>query len=427
MRLLHEIYGLNVGDCRYRGKLKKKIECAFPNELAFVAAKVNTAEVVICKSVFESTYHCSIDKTTTVDEAALLLRKDILEYSSSLPQQSWPPRVDELEQQNAPHSVKQFFATLLNSGKHSLTESDSKQRLIDSYSADMIHSVTNGAVMTAKHVLLALGLHSITGMKEVVKINHRLGHCISYDKTCEIETALAEASLVRSKQTNILPIIPIGEETVITYFWVDNFDICVESQKGGGSVNTTHMMAFQDSVVEPNNTHHIPIPRNKKRRLSCQPDNDTRILIVDKNQEPPKFSTVKNASPLANEFKSLYFIWLCFRKWNSYDQAIPTFSGWLLQIRARRISNAALIKTRETYLPPITAKVTDFESIRKYMEYLQSLAASVNMPYVNIALDVGAAINAYKFIWNDTNHFGNIVIHLGDFHFIKENFQVNLK
>ena len=46
------------------------------------------------------------------------------------------------------------------------------------------------------------------------------------------------------------------------------------------------------------------------------------------------------------------------------------------------------------------------------MEYLQKLAVSVNMPFVNITLDVGAAMNAHKMIWNNEIKFSNIVIHL---------------
>ena len=47
------------------------------------------------------------------------------------------------------------------------------------------------------------------------------------------------------------------------------------------------------------------------------------------------------------------------------------------------------------------------------------------MPYVNIFLDIGAAINAYKFIWNSLTAHSNVVLHLGSFHFMKEKFQVN--
>ena len=60
------------------------------------------------------------------------------------------------------------------------------------------------------------------------------------------------------------------------------------------------------------------------------------------------------------------------------------------------------------------------------MDYLQSLAPSVNIPFVNIIIDVGTALNAFKFLWNGLEKYQNFVIHLEEFHFhfMKENFQV---
>ena len=55
---------------------------------------------------------------------------------------------------------------------------------------------------------------------------------------------------------------------------------------------------------------------------------------------------------------------------------------------------------------------------------MQSLAKSVNMPYVNVFLDVGAAMNAYKLVWNYPDKFSNVLVHLGDSHFMKEIFNV---
>ena len=54
----------------------------------------------------------------------------------------------------------------------------------------------------------------------------------------------------------------------------------------------------------------------------------------------------------------------------------------------------------ETYLPLIDSKVTDLKIIYKYLKYLQGLAADANVLLVNTTLDAGAAINAYKVIWN---------------------------
>ena len=53
---------------------------------------------------------------------------------------------------------------------------------------------------------------------------------------------------------------------------------------------------------------------------------------------------------------------------------------------------------------------------------MQSLCRDANMPYVNVTLDLGAAMNAYKLIWNYSEKFANVVIHLGDFHFMNESF-----
>ena len=46
------------------------------------------------------------------------------------------------------------------------------------------------------------------------------------------------------------------------------------------------------------------------------------------------------------------------------------------------------------------------------------------MPFVNVTLDCGAAMNAFKLIWNYPTVFDNVIIHLGDFHFMKEIFSV---
>ena len=98
---------------------------------------------------------------------------------------------------------------------------------------------------------------------------------------------------------------------------------------------------------------------------------------------------------------------------------MSSYSVLLLKER----DNKNLVKIELTYLPPIPSKVTEFKTIFNYMQYLQKLAEEVNMPYLNITLDMRAVINAFKVLWNRKEEFKNVVIHLGDFHFTKENFQ----
>ena len=110
------------------------------------------------------------------------------------------------------------------------------------------------------------------------------------------------------------------------------------------------------------------------------------------------------------------------RMLNSDDQAVPIFTGWQLNNRKKQILD--FDKTVVTYLPPLPTKITDFQTIFKYLTYLQGLAITTNMPFVKVALDMGATMNCYQLIWNFQHYFSYVVIHLGHFHFLKENFLI---
>ena len=115
-------------------------------------------------------------------------------------------------------------------------------------------------------------MHNMTGQKLPIQIVNKLGDCIRYPKTCEIETALAKLSITQSKELNILPILPVAEETRPTYFWLDKFDIKVERLCGSRVVNTTHLMAFQEPSIGLLQANvHTPVTklvRTRRRRLS---------------------------------------------------------------------------------------------------------------------------------------------------------------
>ena len=93
-----------------------------------------------------------------------------------------------------------------------------------------------------------------------------MGHCLTYNLTCEIETALAEKVQQLSLKDSLLPIQPADIDSyVLTVFWVDNFDIKVETQTGATSVNTLHMVAFQENCTNSlKQTPEVNIPRSGK-------------------------------------------------------------------------------------------------------------------------------------------------------------------
>ena len=362
-------------------------------------------------------------------KAAECLRQDILEYAKNIPDSKWPPTVEDLssDARKPPKFLESFMSYLLKNKDH--PNRHTVNRLIQSYSSDLIHGVTRGKVITGKHFLLGLGLHNMTGQKVPVQVMNHLGHCIDYNLVCEIETAQAEAAECIAKSSSALPIKPISSsDCVLTYFWVDNFDMNLETQTGHGALNSTHMVAFQEeSRLTMLEITDIELPRSKRRSLQvCE--SEPVDLIVNANKQPPLTFSTNIDEPYFScdqEFPYVanYLLWIIMRKLNAADQTLSTYSGWRTCVK-KLTSSIPLKKTVLKYLPPINAKVTEFSTIYKYLEHLQVLASEVNMPYVNVTLDVGAPMNAERVLWNYPLKFKNVLIHLGDFHFMKENFGV---
>ena len=88
---------------------------------------------------------------------------------------------------------------------------------------------------------------------------------MSYNLTREIETAQAESSLLAATQTTLISLVSATPgNTVFTHFWADNFDKNIERMVGGGSINTTYLIAYQElSHGATTNTEGIIIPKKK--------------------------------------------------------------------------------------------------------------------------------------------------------------------
>ena len=119
----------------------------------------------------------------------------------------------------------------------------------------------------------------MTGQKKVIQILSKLGHCISYDLTCEIETSQAQVFLIEQENNSILPVSLIADDDIIkTYFWVNNFDK-IMSMTGRGTVNSTHMIAIQEksnsSLLNKNKVTF------KINRLCKLPQHNTNNLQIN--------------------------------------------------------------------------------------------------------------------------------------------------
>ena len=354
MNELYKAYGIELSDKRNKYYLRQLIQSKFNEEIIMLCNKDHSdADYVASK---EKLTEASYVKEDVVKKAAKYLRDDILEQSKSVTPLQWPPSLEQLtsEERKPPDSTQLFFKTILNPSKSS--------RLVDSFSQDLVYGV--GKTLTEKHFLMALGLHNMTGQRNVIEVLSKFGQCISYKQTCEILKANAESVIQRSKLSSLLPINPETEQKIVlTYFWVDNFDLLTDARYGGGSINITTMMAFQEGKVE-NNRVHVPVTRKSDRQLS----NEKSEIVVGRFNplmEPPTQRMNLQTETFNFDDKDFilsYFKWVLARRESSISQTVPTFSGHLFN---KRISKGGEVhKTIETYLPPINSKVCFFFTVK---------------------------------------------------------------
>ena len=130
MTYLYQLYRLNPGDSRCRSKLKSSIQNIFPSELIFAKVKTNTAEVVLRKTVCDNTVHYSIDKDSSINEVASIIKLDIVSYCKTLPEMSWPPKIEEMERIEMPESQRIFLTKLMDGKEHVTVNNENVKRLV---------------------------------------------------------------------------------------------------------------------------------------------------------------------------------------------------------------------------------------------------------------------------------------------------------
>ena len=175
------------------------------------------------------------DTDLCLKNVASRLRNDLVIYCNKIGKNNWPPTIESVTEEygKPPASVELFLSCLLldnEVSKHKNGNTEKLLQLVDSFTADFVHAVSKGKVITPKHYLSRLGIYNMTGQKTLVQIMNKLGHSISYNKVCKIENSLVELTIQKSEEFNVLPILPDGEKVVLMYFWVDNFDVKVENK-----------------------------------------------------------------------------------------------------------------------------------------------------------------------------------------------------
>ena len=106
MKVLHESYGLGVGDTRYRNKLKQRLKDCFKDSTSFLpSTNKNIAEGVVNTVCVTGTFF--VDEEGQIRASAKSLKEDNLNKYDELQDLNWPPTSEELQEdaQTPPQNI----------------------------------------------------------------------------------------------------------------------------------------------------------------------------------------------------------------------------------------------------------------------------------------------------------------------------------
>ena len=422
-----DIKGVKLKNNDVRKNLKRWLERNFQN-LVFLTVQNNQSQVVVSKDVWDevATGMKSLDSSLAVNDmsilkdAASILQNLIVEYVGKADEIPWPPTVECLRKRlvSMPEMLIEFLRLLLSPDTHHLT-SETINRHVSSFAQDLVHSISKGSFLTLKHTCLGLGLHSMTGLKIPIVILSRLGNCITYDTALEIETAQAELAQQFDSNGLSLPIQPKDSTcTVPTVFWFDNFDSFVDNNTGAGSIHNTPGVAFQEETSSTHRRSADTVPKSKKRSISNSEEGPAaKISKINPKKNPKHF--MNNNNEESGENNELLSLWKAARYKFRNDQRYSRFSGFIIEC-----SKEDKNKTVLTYLPPIEKPITDYGTLFEILTRAERLSSEANMKYVHVIMDCGAAMKMFHVLWNNPDKYSNVIIHLGDFHFMQAFFDV---
>ena len=194
------------------------------------------------------------------------------------------------DERNPPKSATDFLIYLSKPEKNSV--SGNGTRLIEPYAADMIYGVTKENMIPAKHFLLALGLHNITGKQMVVGINKKLGYFKNYNTTREMETTQAMRVQQLAAKSSIFSIIANSDKIIVLpYFWEDKFDHIVDHQARSGPINTMDLVVYLEKNDNCHYESNLPTIQRKKRKTVDEAVNEMVVGNIKSNVEPPLIDT----------------------------------------------------------------------------------------------------------------------------------------
>ena len=109
-----------------------------------------------------------------------------------------------------------------------------------------------------------------TGSAETVILINHFGHCASYSRLLELETAMGKSIDVKRK--SVIPSTVHPDRNIITHLCWVHFDMREGTPSDSRTTHTTRGIIIQEASMDTDGTSSdiLPLPRTKDRSLHMQ-------------------------------------------------------------------------------------------------------------------------------------------------------------
>jgi len=399
-------------------KLKNRIISNFGDQLTFwLPQQLFKSELVFASNLdvgeaVEAAFSLSSSEEAILNKAADILRRNVTDDFSSSPRQPWPPTVASLKSVNPPQILKNFMIRLISGKPASNPDlADNVLRLADSMSEDMCSAVTKSKWVMPKHVLLGMSLRHLTGSAEIVTILNRYGHCQSYSKLLQLETALA----YQAKLSDRLPPGISDSHNVVANLCFDNFDLLEETRSGAATTHSTHGIIIQELKpgTEPPSDAGSEVHKSGQRTFKYSHDPLQAVRQTAKAEpdvKPASLTSYNKTDSIA--LQQGCFAWtVCHGLVNS-AQNVPEWTGWVSATAKERHVQPSNIR----YLKPIMHPITQLSTIQECLKLAMDITQQIGQDHTFVTFDLAAAKLALNLVWADSDKYKSVTVHLGAFH-----------
>ena len=401
-------------------KLKEKLSRHFGSALQFWQPNVKS-ELIYSSDVpsgaaVEAAFESATSESQLLKDAAMTLRRYILEACATSTDMPWPPSAQYLQSDavSPPSTVTDFLSRVIT-GKPASEANQRASRIAVSVSEDVCAAATCGRWKQPKHLLLAMTVWHLTGNAQIITMLNRLGHCSSYTQVLQLENAMAVQT---SNKDSVLPGNISVNSNKFAHCCFDNFDLLEETASGAGTTHTTHGIIIQElnSNVSVTDLAQESVPKSKQKvkvivdaipPFFCPKRVEPNLL----NELPTYDDIVKSTEPFT--LPASEQAWTVCRSHFNSECTVPEWSGWISATSGMpKPENQSVVG----FLPPIMFPITEYSTVHQCIVMAMTASEKLHQKYTFITMDLAAAKIALDITWHDPERFANVIIQLGGFH-----------